>query len=219
MTTIKSDNSSVRGKGNENSYCISKQTDDEKNPVCLNGLKSGEWFNGFTPEIGKCLYECEEKCFEFNSISPALKEKRREILHGIFRAVGDNCVINPPFRCDFGSNISIGDNFTGNFNLTILDEAEVVIGDNVFIGPNTSLCTVIHSLTPEERNNGIMRALPIHIGDNVWIAANVVILPGVSVGEGAVVGAGSVVTKDVAPFTLVAGNPARVIKKIEPQKK
>ncbi len=215
MTTIKSDNSSVRGIGYENSYYISKQKDDGKHPLCLKDLKSGKWVNGFTPEIGKCLYECEELCFEFNSIPPSRKEQRLEILHRIFKTVGDNCVINPPFRCDFGSNINIGDNFTGNFNLTILDEAEVVIGDNVFIGPNTSLCTVIHSLNPEERNNGIMCAHPIHIGDNVWIAANVVILPGVSVGEGAVVGAGSVVTKDVAPFTLVAGNPARIIKKIE----
>lgn len=215
MMTIKSDNSLICGKGNETQSCISKQTGDGKNPACLEGFKSGEWVNGFTPEIVKCLYECEEKCYEFNSTPPSRRKQRLEILHGIFKAVGDNCVINPPFRCDFGSKIIIGDNFIGNFNLTILDEADVVIGDNVFIGPNTSLCTVIHSFDPEERNKGIMCAHPIHIGDNVWIAANVVILPGVSIGEGAVVGAGSVVTKDVAPFTLVAGNPAHVIKKIE----
>lgn len=215
MTTIKSDYSLICGKGNENQYCISKQGDDERNPVCLENLKSGEWINGFAPEIGKCLYECEELCFEFNSIPPSRKEQRLEILHRIFKSVGDNCVINPTFRCDFGVNIRIGDNFTGNFNLTILDEADVVIGDNVFIGPNTSLCTVIHSFKPEERNSGIMCAHPIFIGNNVWIAANVVILPGVTIGEGAVVGAGSVVTKDVPPMTIVAGNPARIIRKIE----
>ena len=215
MTTIKSHNSLICGKGKDSLDCSLTHTDDGKSPECLNDLKSGEWVNGFTSEIGKCLYECEDLCFEFNSIPPSRREQRREILHRIFKTVGDNCVINPPFRCDFGSNISIGDNFTGNFNLTILDEANVVIGDNVFIGPNTSLCTVIHSLNPEERNNGIMCARPICIGDNVWIAANVVILPGVSIGEGAVVGAGSVVTKDVPPMTIVAGNPARIIKKIE----
>lgn len=215
MTTINSDNSLISGKVNDSSYNSSTKTGNGKTPECLEDLKSGEWVNGFTLELGKCLYECEKLCFEFNSIPPSCKDKRQEILHRIFKTVGKNCVINPPFRCDFGSNISIGDNFTGNFNLTILDEADVVIGDNVFIGPNTSLCTVIHSLKPEERNNGIMCSHPIFIGNNVWIAANVVILPGVSVGEGAVVGAGSVVTKDVAPFTLVAGNPARVIKNIE----
>ncbi len=187
-----------------------------KNPDCLKEIKSGEWTNGFSPEISKCLYDCEELCFQFNSTPPSRKEKRGEILERIFRSVGKNCIINPPFRCDFGTNIRIGDNFTGNFNLTILDEADVVIGNNVFIGPNTSLCTVIHALRPEERNRGIMCARPIRIGDNVWIAANVVVLPGVSIGEGAVIGAGSVVTKDVAPFTLAAGNPARFIKKIEP---
>lgn len=187
----------------------------ERDPECLKNLKTGEWTNGFAPGIGRCLAECEALCFEFNATPPSRKERRQEILRKIFYAVGDHCIINPPFRCDFGSNIRIGDNFTGNFNLTILDETDVIIGNNVFIGPNCSLCTVIHSLKPADRNSGVMCARPIRVEDNVWIAANVVILPGVTIGEGAVVGAGSVVTKDVAPFTLVAGNPARLIKKIE----
>lgn len=197
-------------------HIVAEKSVTDENPDCLEELKSGVWTNGFTEGIGKCLAECEELCFEFNSIPPSRKEHRREILRKIFNAVGENCTINPPFRCDFGSNIRIGNNFTGNFNLTILDEADVVIGDNVFIGPNTTLCTVIHSLKPEERNRGIMCARPIVVENDVWIAANVVILPGVTIGEGAVVGAGSVVTKDVVPFTAVAGNPARIIKKIEP---
>lgn len=185
-----------------------------KSLKCLEDLKSGDWTNGFTDGIGKCLAECEELCFEYNFLPPSRKGERKEILRRIFCAVGEHCIINPPFRCDFGKNIRIGDNFTGNFNLTILDEAEVVIGNNVFIGPNTSLCTVIHSLDPEARNNGVMCAHPIYVEDNVWIAANVVVLPGITIGKGAVIGAGSVVTKDVPPFTLVAGNPARVIRKI-----
>lgn len=178
-------------------------------------LRAGEWINGFTDEIAAALGRCEELCYEFNAIPPSQKERRNKLLGRIFDRVGDRCIINPPFRCDFGFNIHIGDNFTGNFNLTILDEADVTIGDNVFIGPNTSICTVIHSLKSEERNRGIMCGRPVVIGNNVWIAANVVILPGVSIGDGAVVGAGSVVTKDVAPSTVVAGNPARFIKKIE----
>lgn len=181
-------------------------------------LRSGEWTEGFAEEFGIGLAECEEKCFTFNLLPPSRKEERREIIRGLFRSVGEKFTINPPFHCDFGYNIRVGENFVGNFNLTILDEAEVTIGDNVFIGPNVSLCTVIHSLDVKERNRGIMRALPITIGDNVWIASNVVILPGVTVGEGAVIGAGSVVTRDVAPFTLSAGNPCRMIRPIEMKK-
>lgn len=185
-----------------------------KDPECLRNVKSGEWINGFAPGIAEYLDLCEELCFEFNSLPPSRKHERGDLLRRIFKSVGKNCIINPPFHCDFGSNIRIGDNFTGNFNLVILDEADVTIGNNVFIGPNTSLCTVIHSFDPEERNRGIMCAHPITIMDNVWIATNVVILPGVTIGEGAVIGAGSVVTKDVAPYTLAAGNPAHFIKEI-----
>lgn len=183
----------------------------------INKLKSGEWTDGFAPEFARYLAECEEKCFTFNSLPPSQKEERREIIRGLFGSVGENFIINPPFHCDFGFNIRVGENFIGNFNLTILDEADVTIGDNVFIGPNTSLCTIIHALEPAERNRGTMRALPVTVGDNVWIAANVVVLPGVTIGEGAVIGAGSVVTKDVPPFTLVAGNPARPIRPIPRQ--
>lgn len=184
-------------------------------PECLKDLKSGEWTNGFRDGIGECLAECEELCFEFNSIPPSRKERRMDVLRRILGEMGKNCIIKSPFRCDFGSNIRIGNNFIGNFNLTILDEADVEIGDNVFIGPNVTLCTVVHSLNPEDRNRGVMCGRPIVVESNVWIAANVVVLPGVTIGEGAVVGAGSVVTKDVAPYMFVAGNPARIIKSIE----
>lgn len=185
-----------------------------KIPEDIEQLKSGNWINGFTDNIAAGLEKCEEQCFILNSLPPSQKERRLTILRGLFGSIGEKFVLHSPFRCDFGFNIHIGENFVGNFNLTILDEAEVTIGDNVFIGPNVTICTIIHSLDPHERNEGIMRARAVRIKDNVWIAANVVILPGVTVGEGAVIGAGSVVTKDVAPFTLVAGNPAREIKKI-----
>lgn len=123
-------------------------------------------------------------------------------------------MLHSPFRCDFGFNIHIGENFIGNFNLAILDEADVTIGNNVFIGPNTTLCTIIHAYDAADRNAGVMRARPITIGSDVWIAANVVILPGVTVGDGAIIGAGSVVTHDVEARSIVAGNPARLIRRV-----
>lgn len=181
-------------------------------------MRSGEWMNGFTDEIGGALARCEDLCFRLNSTLPSKREEREAIIRDILGDIGSKFVLHSPFLCDFGFNIHIGENFTGNFNLTILDEAEVRIGDNVFIGPNTTLCTVIHAYDAGDRNSGIMRSEPIVIRDNVWIAANVVILPGVTIGEGAIVGAGSVVTRDVAPGTIVAGNPARFVRPVGSQK-
>lgn len=179
-------------------------------------LRSGEWMNGFTDEIGAELSRCEDLCFRLNSILPSRRTEREAIIREIIGDIGSGFVLHSPFLCDFGFNIHIGENFVGNFNLTILDEGEVTIGDNVFIGPNTTLCTIIHAYTAPERNAGIMRAEPIVIEDNVWIAANVIVLPGVTIGKGAIIGAGSVVTKDVAPETVVAGNPAHFIRKVDP---
>ncbi len=175
-------------------------------------LGSGRWTDGFADGIGDALARCEELCFRLNTTSPSRRAEREAIVREIFGRIGERFVIHSPFHCDFGFNLHVGEGFVGNFNLTILDEADVTIGDNVFIGPNTTICTVIHAFDAPGRNAGVMRALPVTIGDNVWIAANVVILPGVTIGAGAVVGAGSVVTRDVAPGALVAGNPARFIR-------
>lgn len=180
-------------------------------------LNSGQWINGFTEPIHNALCRCEELCFRLNSTPPSLKEERSALIRDILGNIGRRFVLHSPFHCDFGFNIHIGEDFVGNFNLTILDEANVTIGNHVFIGPNTTLSTITHACDPAARNSGIMRALPIVIHDNVWIASNVVILPGVTIGEGAIVGAGSVVTKDVAPMTVVAGNPAKPIRKISQQ--
>lgn len=187
---------------------------DIRNHADIQLMRSGEWMNGFTDEIGSALARCEDLCFRLNTTLPSKRREREAIAREIFGRIGSRFVLHSPFLCDFGFNIHIGENFTGNFNLTILDEADVIIGDNVFIGPNTTLCTVIHAYDAGERNSGIMRSAPIVIHDNVWIAANVVVLPGVTIGEGAIVGAGSVVTRDVDPASVVAGNPARFIRAV-----
>lgn len=186
----------------------------DPNSEKMTQLRSGEWLTGFDPEFACALDRCADQCFEFNAIAPSRRESRRRLLDSILASLGENATINPPFRCDFGFNIRIGRNFVGNFNLTILDEACVTIGDNVFIGPNVTIATITHHLDAGKRNSGIMRALPVTIADNVWIASDVTILPGVTIGEGAVIGAGSVVTRDVMPFTVAAGNPCRPLKNI-----
>ena len=180
-------------------------------------LGDGAWVSGSAkdlPEVSALLRRTADICFEINSIRPSDAARRDVLLRGLLGAAGNNMVINPPFRCDFGHNIHIGDNFIGNFNLTVLDEAKVSIGDNVMIGPNCTLATITHAMLPDQRNAGIMRALPITIGNNVWLASNVTVLPGVKIGDNSVIGAGSVVTKSVPASTFAAGNPCRPIRPI-----
>ncbi len=128
--------------------------------------------------------------------------------------VGKNVFVEPPFRCDYGTNIEIGDNFFSNYNLIILDCNKVKIGNNAFIGPNVGIYTVSHPIDKDIRNSGLEFAKPITIGNDVWIGGNVVILPGVSIGNNVVVGAGSVVTKNIPDGCVCCGNPCKVIRKI-----
>jgi len=192
-------------------YLCTVKKDDMDN---LEIMRSGAWNYGMNPEVSAALEVCAEKCFRLNSLPPSARGERNEIIKDLLGGIEEPFVIHSPFRCDFGSQIHIGRNFIGNFNLVILDEASVTIGDHVFIGPNVSLYTVTHALLPEQRNDGVMRSRPIIIEDNVWICGSVVILPGVTVGVGAVVGAGSVVTHDIPAGMLAAGNPCRVLRPI-----
>lgn len=183
----------------------------EKN---LQTLRSGEWCHCFSPEISAILSDCEEKCFRLNSLPPSATEQRSEIIKSLLGGTGERFIIHSPFHCDFGTNIKIGNNFIANFNLTILDETDVTIGDNVFIGPNVSIYTITHALDISQRNEGLMQARPVTIEDNVWICGNCVILPGVTIGDGCVIGAGSVVVHDIPPLTLAIGNPCRPLRPI-----
>ena len=156
--------------------------------------------------------QCKTLCHQYNNISPEQIEKRKEIIKNIIGKTKEKYWIEQPFVCDYGYNIEIGENFYSNHNLTILDCAKVTFGDNVFIGPNCSFYTAEHPLDAKKRNSGLEYAKPITIGNNVWIGGSVTILSGVSVGDNVVIGAGSVVTKDIPPNTIVAGVPAKIIK-------
>jgi len=179
-----------------------------------NKMLSGEIYDAVHPEFLCRLQVTRQRLWEYNNMNPALTDAADKLLRSVIPHCGDKYHINRPFRCDYGCNITIGENFFANFNLTILDEAPVTFGDNVFIGPNVSIYTACHPIDPRERNTGVEWAEAVNIGDNVWIGGSVTILPGVTVGDNAVIGAGSVVTKDVPPYTVVAGNPAKVIKNI-----
>ena len=175
-------------------------------------MKSGARYDASHPKLIVELERIREKIWEYNNLRPSQKEEQREILKDILGGCGERFHFNQPFHCDYGSNIYIGENFFANFNLTILDEAEVRIGDNCFIGPNVSIYTACHPLDAKGRNELIEWSEPVTIGDNVWIGGSVTIVPGVRIGNNAVIGAGSTVTRDIPDNVLVAGNPARVIK-------
>lgn len=180
----------------------------------IDDLLAQKWVYGFGDEIAAMLRAVETLCFRLNVTSPELIDERAELIKKIFGKIEEPFTVHSPFHCDFGKHIRAGKNLVANYNLTILDEAIVTIGDNVFIGPNCGIYTINHALLPDQRNEGVMQARPVTIGDNVWIAANVVICPGVSIGEGAVIGAGSVVTRDIPPYTLATGNPCRPLRSI-----
>jgi len=153
--------------------------------------------------------------FEYNRTPPGDAARRRELLERIFGSVGARTVLLPPFHAGFGSNVHLGDDFFGNVNLTFVDDVEIVIGDGVMIAPGVTLATTGHPLHPALREDFRRFSRPITIEDKVWIGANVVVLPGVRIGYGSVIGAGSVVTRDVPPMSLALGVPARVVRTID----
>ncbi|MDE6290146.1 MAG: sugar O-acetyltransferase [Muribaculaceae bacterium] len=177
-------------------------------------MVAGEVYDATHPSLLKKLEETRELIWRYNSLRPSLKEEKREILTQLLGSHGDEFKFNQPFRCDYGENIHIGEYFFANFNLTILDEAEVRVGDHCFIGPNVSIYTACHPLDAQERNKTVEWAEPVTIGNNVWIGGSVTICPGVTVGDNVVIGAGSTVTKDIPSNVVAAGNPARIIKRL-----
>ena len=152
--------------------------------------------------------------YMLNSLKPSQVAEREAVIRRLLGRTGKNVSIVSPFFCDYGYNIEIGENFFMNMNCVILDGAKVTFGDNVFVAPGCGFYTAGHPLDAERRNAGLEYALPIRIGNNVWIGAQVCVLPGVTIGDNSVIGAGSVVTKDIPSGVLAAGNPCRVIRPI-----
>ncbi len=186
---------------------IGNMTEKEK---MLAGLE----YSAVDAQLLEELNAVKEVIHEYNQLAPSQTDRRLRILKGLLGNIADDeIIINQPFYCDYGKQISVGRRFFANFHLTILDEARVTIGDDCFIGPNVSIYTACHSTDPVERNSRREWAEPVTIGDNVWIGGSVTILPGVTIGNNVTIGAGSVVTKDIPDNVVAVGNPCRVVKK------
>ena len=172
-------------------------------------------YSAIDDQLLKELNEVKEIIHEYNALKPSQTLRRFQILKDLLGHVADDeIIVNQPFYCDYGKQIRVGKRFFANFNLTVLDEAFVTIGDDCFIGPNVSIYTACHSTDPVERNTRREWAEPVTIGDNVWIGGSVTILPGVTIGSNVTIGAGSVVTRDIPDNVVAVGNPCKVIKKI-----
>lgn len=168
----------------------------------------------YNEELIQEMQKAKDMCFKYNNIEPSNTQEREKLIRQILGKAGKNILIQSNFYCDYGYNIQVGDNFYMNHNGVILDGAKVEFGDNVFIGPNCGFYTAGHPIEIELRNKGIEYAKPIKVGDNVWFGGNVVVLPGVTIGDNVTIGAGSIVTKDIPSNVIAVGNPCKVIKNI-----
>ena len=174
----------------------------------------GKWYDATDQELVKQRLNAKDLCFELNQIKPSNLEKRNSIINKLLGYQPDNLELLSPFTCDYGNNIVLGKNVFINSNCYFMDGAKITVGDNVFIGPSCGFYTANHPLDYQTRNQGIEQALPILIGNNVWLGGNVIVLPGVEIGDGCVIGAGSVGTKDIEANSIATGVPCKVIKKI-----
>ncbi|HCD2301120.1 TPA: galactoside O-acetyltransferase, partial [Escherichia coli] len=173
-------------------------------------IKAGKLFTDMCEGLPEKRLRGKTLMYEFNHSHPSEVDKRESLIKEMFATVGENAWVDPPVYFSYGSNIHIGRNFYANFNLTIVDDYTVTIGDNVLIAPNVTLSVTGHPVHHELRKNGEMYSFPITIGNNVWIGSHVVINPGVTIGDNSVIGAGSVVTKDIPPNVVAAGVPCRI---------
>lgn len=158
---------------------------------------------------------CKTVCREYNQLPPTDEKGRERVLRSLLGHVGNGVCIEQPFLCDYGYNIEVGDNFYANVGCVILDGAKVKFGHNVFVAPYCGFYTAGHPLNVKQRSEGLEYAKPITVGDNVWIGGHVCVLSGVTIGDNSVIGAGSVVNRDIPANVVAAGNPCRVIRQID----
>ncbi|MFD2045447.1 sugar O-acetyltransferase [Ornithinibacillus salinisoli] len=178
-------------------------------------MLDGDLYYPADPELIKDREEARRLNRLFNQSLETEEDRRAQLLKDLFGSTGSNLFVEPDFRCDYGYNIHVGDNFYAHFNCVILDACEVRIGDNCMLAPGVHIYTATHPLNPKERISGIEFTKPVSIGNNVWIGGSAVINPGITIGNNVVIASGAIVTKDVPDNVVVGGNPAKVMKEIE----
>lgn len=183
-------------------------------------MHSGQLYDPGNEEIMQEQLECMEQLHEYNLTRPHEQEKRQQMLRQMFAEIGPGCYIEPPLHANWGGHhVHFGKNVYANFNLTLVDDTHIYVGDYTMIGPNVTIATAGHPILPELRERGLQYNMPVHIGKNCWIGAGVILVPGITVGDNVVIGAGSVVTKDLPSDVVAVGNPCRILREINEQDK
>ena len=178
-------------------------------------LEAGQLYDPADSEIMQEQSACLEKQYEYNHTRPSEAERRERLLEEMFGGIGEECYIEPPLCANWGGrNVHMGSHVYANFNLTLVDDGNIYIGDYVMFGPNVTLTTSGHPVEPHLRKQALQFCADVNIGNNVWIGAGAVVLPGVTIGDNSVIGAGSVVTKDIPANVVAVGNPCRVLRDI-----
>ena len=182
-------------------------------------MQSGKLYFCTDEEIAKEQLECLEILYDYNHTRPSESQKREQILKNLLAEIGENCYIEPPLHANWGKYTHFGNNVYANFNLTLVDDTDIFVGDNVMFGPNVIIATAGHPVDPPLREKVAQFNSPVRIVKNVWIGAGAIVLPGVTIGDHSVIGAGSVVTKDIPPNVVAVGNPCRVLREINDRDK
>jgi len=181
----------------------------------LEKIHSGDIYYPSDDEIMKEQLLCLDKLYDFNMTRPTELDKREEMLKEMFAEIGENCYIEPPFHANWGGkHVHFGKNVYANFGLTLVDDTHIYVGDGTMFGPNCVIATAGHPILPELREKQYQFNIPVHIGKNCWLGAGVLVMPGVTIGDNTVIGAGSVVTKDIPGNVIAVGNPCKVLREI-----
>lgn len=178
-------------------------------------LHTGQLYLPNDDSIMKEQLQRLDRLYDYNATRPLEQEKREALLKEMFAEIGEDCYVEPPLHSNFGGgHVHLGKNVYANFNLTLVDDTHIYVGDYTMLGPNVVIATAGHPILPELREQAYQYNMPVHIGKNCWLSAGVIVLPGVSIGDNTVVGAGSVVTKDLPANVVAVGNPCRVLREI-----
>lgn len=200
-------------------YTVRDINKKENEKMAANHIKeqmhSGELYDPADESIMEEQFDCQELLYEYNQTRPHEQARRTELLRRMFAEIGDNCYIEPPFHANWGGHhVHFGKNVYANFNLTMVDDTHIFVGDYTMFGPNVTVASAGHPINPELRQRALQYNMPVHIGKNCWIGAGVIVVPGVTIGDNVVVGAGSVVTKDLPDNVVAVGNPCRVLRPV-----